>query len=115
MTDETYVQERKFLAKNYKAFLYDYLQELKSGNDPLHIHPPPAFRHVYDIIIHHFVKRDEDELSTTDLVSMMDMVAKFVSYLNDNKIEYNGFTSCECTTLTARDVELLLESGGDNR
>lgn len=112
MTDESYVQESKFLTKNYKAFLYGYLQDIKSGNDPLHLHPPPAFRYVYEKILEGFIKPDDDgELRTTDLITMMDMVAKFISYLNNNKIEYNDFTRCECTSLTARDVELLLGSG----
>lgn len=115
MNDE-YASESKFLAKNYKAFLYDYWTALKSGTDPLHLHPPPAFRHVYEVILNGFVKPDDNgDLNYTDLITMMDMVAKFMSYLNHNGIEYDNFTSCACTRLTDEDLALLLESGGDNR
>lgn len=113
MQDE-YASESKFLEKNYKAFLYDYLTAFKSGNDQIHIHPPPAFRNLYKAIIERFVK-EGDELPTTDLVTMMDMVAKFMSYLNKNGIEYDNFTGCPCTRLTDEDLLLLLESGGENR
>lgn len=113
MTDD-YISESKFLTKNYKAFLYDYLTAIKSGNDPLHLHPPPAFRHVYEVILNGFIKPDDNgELRTTDLIIMMDMVAKFMTYLNDSKIDYHSFSACPCTTLTTEDLQLLLESGGD--
>lgn len=111
MTDE-YASESKFLAKNYKVFLHNYLQEFKQGNDPLHIHPPPAFRRVYELVMRPYILRD-DEVSYTELITMMDMVAKFMSYLNHNGIEYDSFTRCSCTRLTDEDLTLLLESGGD--
>lgn len=106
--------ESTFLAKNYKAFLYEYLHNIKSGTDSLHLHPPQAFRRVYEIILSGFVKPDDDgELRSTDLITMMDMVAKFVSYLNHNGIEYDSFSQCSCTRLTDKDLELLLEGGGE--
>lgn len=107
--------ESKFLTKNYKAFLYDYLHEIKSGNDPIHIHPPPAFQDVYQIIIEQFVDMETEMVTSRDLISMMDMVAKFVSYLDSREINYHDFSGCACTTLTTADVELLLQSGGENR
>lgn len=107
--------ESKFLAKNYKAFLYDYLHELKSGTTPIHIHPPPAFRNVYQLIIEQLVDVEHDVVTSRDLISMMDMVAKFVTYLESREISYHSFSGCSCTTLTADDVNRLLMSGGDNR
>lgn len=112
---EDYESESKFLAKNYKAFLYEYLQDIKSGNDPLHLHPPPAFRHVYKIILRGFIKPDDDgELRTTDLVTMMDMVAKFMTYLHRNGIDYDTFTRCSCSRITDEELDLILGSGGEN-
>lgn len=106
--------ESTFLAKNYKAFLYEYVQEFKHGNDPLHLHPPPAFRQIYDLVMRPFILQ-ENEVNYSDLVTMMDMVAKFVSYLNHNGIKYDNFSQCSCTRLTDNDLELLLEGGGENR
>lgn len=107
--------EVDYLAKSYKSFLIDYLQDIKTGTE-LHLHPPLAFRRVYEIILKGFVKPDDDgELRTTDLITMMDMVAKFMTYLQRNDIEYKRFTPCSCTQLTDEDISLLLESGGENR
>lgn len=114
MSNDDHLAESKFLAKNYKAFLYSYLQDFKYGKDPLHLHPPPAFRQVYELIMRPYLVQD-DEVNYSDLITMMDMVAKFMSYLNNNEIEYNSFSGCTCTRLTKEDLELLLENGGENR
>lgn len=109
-----YESEEKFLVKNYKAFLYQYLQEFKHGTDPMHLHPPPAFRRVYELVMRPYFSQDS-EISYSDLVTMMDMVAKFMIYLNQQSIEYNNFTRCGCTRLSDEELELLLKSGGENR
>lgn len=113
MSDD-YVSESKFLTKNYKAFLYEYLQEFKHGNDTMHLHPPPAFRDIYDLVMRPYLTQD-DEINYSDLVTMMDMVAKFMSFLNRNGIDYQSFSECSCTRITDADLALLLESGGENR
>lgn len=107
--------ESKFLAKNYRAYLYDFLNEVKQGKGNIHISPPPAFRHIYDLIINHTVDFRNEEVDYRDLIYMMDQVAKFVSYLNRNGIEYDEFTESPSTRLTTDDLNRLLTSGGDNR
>lgn len=115
MADEDIAAESKFLAKNYHAYLYDFWNEVKHGKGDVHISPPPAFRHIYDLIINHTVDFRNEELNYRDLIYMMDQVAKFVSYLNRNGIEYDEFTESPSTRLSADDLNRLLTSGGDNR
>lgn len=107
--------ERKFLEKNYRAYLYDFLTKVKQENGPIHIGPPPAFRHVYDLIVNHTVDFETKEVDYRDLIYMMDQVAKFVAYLSRNGIEYDSFTESPSTRITDDDVLRLLTSGGDNR
>lgn len=114
MTDD-YSSESKFLLKNYRVFLFEYLKAFKTGTDSMHIHPPPAFRRLYELMIERYVVSGLVEIDTKELIFMMDMVAKFTSYLNRNEIKYDNFAECPCTRLSDEDLIALLESGGENR
>lgn len=111
---EEYEKEAKFLKKNYLAFLQDYLNELRNGTDPLHIHPPPAFRKVFRKILEHFVEKKSGTINGEDLIRALDLTTKFITYLHKNHISYDNFSKCSCTSLTDEDLAMLLESGGDN-
>lgn len=101
MTDE-HEQESKFLIKNYRAFLADYYADLKSGDGE--IHPPQAFRVVYERMMRPYIMSDK-KVTYADLIALMDMVARFMTYLDSHEISYNHFQNdCSCD-----------QSGGDNK
>lgn len=104
------MKEAKFLFKNYKVFLHLYRSQI-SSSETIDNHPSPAFQVIYESIIRGFLLDGNYKskiVRAEDLILVLDILARFIGYLHKNHIEYEDFTSCQCSKLTDEDVKLLL-------
>lgn len=107
MSEDNVSQETKFLTKAWLAFLREYLLENKEN--PLAHHPPPAFTHIYGLVLKGLLQPAE-HIDTVDIVKVLDMVVKFTNYLHDHKIDYRSFTPCKCSEITDEDLAIIIEN-----
>ena len=102
-----YHKESELLRKDWNKFVSASNLNIKTSNDSMHIHTPPAFVSFFQKLIDETLL-DEEEIDDYGVIQLMDYVFKFGEHVGRNKnYSYDQFTKCECVQITKDDLKLL--------
>lgn len=104
--------EAKFLSKAYRTFISAHLNEMHE-NETAHIHPPPAFTALYNMVLNDMasVAENGEELSKVEMVMALDIVLRFSIYLQKHQVDYTTFSPCECVVVDDDELNNILKAG----